>query len=80
MSTIKNTTNTIKNTISKGSLVKARMHGGCIEDRIVWDVDGDTYYLCTNRCYEKLCNGDHSTRPIGYPFGALVIEGSEQNA
>ncbi|CAA0112330.1 Uncharacterised protein [Halioglobus japonicus] len=80
MSTINDTTNTTKNTITRGSLIKARMHGGCVADMVVWDVEGETYYLCTNRCYEQLSSGDHSIRPIGYPFDALVLDCGEKNA
>lgn len=74
MSTTKNTTNTTKNTTEKGMLVKALVHGGGVRDMIVWDVEDETYYLCTSKCYENLSKGDFSTRPIGYPSKALIFE------
>ena len=52
---------------NRGKPVKALAHGGHVIDRIVWEESDDLVYLCTQQCYDQLCVGDMSRRPVGFP-------------
>lgn len=52
---------------NRGKTVKAVAYGGRVITRIVWEEANDLVYLCSQRCYDQLCTGDMSIRPVGFP-------------
>lgn len=52
---------------SKGKAAQALDYRGRTIKRIIWEVTDELVYLCTQRCYEQLCSGDMSIRPVGFP-------------
>ena len=66
MSSVQNTTQVTQNTENRGKRVLANMFGGVTAERVVWEEDGDTVYLCSEKCYKQLLDGNGENQPIGF--------------
>lgn len=51
----------------KGDKVIVRTYGDNPLIRRVWDVEGDTVYICSDRNFERLMVNDSSGSYIGFP-------------
>ncbi len=69
---MQNTTKNTENTEKNGALVKVKVFGGDIVDRVVWSVESDIVYLCTQRCYDSLICGKSTNNPIGFPINDVI--------
>lgn len=68
----KNTESIVQNTENRGMRVKVRVCGGDVVERRVWERSEDVIYLCSERCYEWLINGDNYRNPVAFPESAIV--------
>lgn len=73
MNSSKNTTLHNLKSMKPGSLVEAYDCDGRIWERIFWELDGDTAYLSSSDCYERMLNGDTEARPVGFLVSDLVL-------
>ena len=71
-SIVANTTPNLPNEENRGKAVNAVTYGGQVIERIVWDEADDLVYLCSQRCYYQLCDGDMSIRPVGFPRASVM--------
>lgn len=65
----KNTTHDTENTeniYNRGEKVNVRVFGGAVVERRVWEEVGDAVFVCTDRCYENLLQGNFEIRPVGF--------------
>ncbi len=69
---VEGTTPNLSGAENRGKVVKATAHGGRVIERIVWEETDDLVYLCSQRCYDQLCTGDASIRPVGFPRGDVT--------
>jgi len=62
----------------RGSVVIVRAFGGQRLVRRVWDVKGQTVYVCDERGFERLLSGDPDAMPVGFPaVDVFEHEGAE---
>ena len=63
------TTGSVRNTeLSPGDLVEVAMAGGTVAERVVWKVESDLVFVCTDKTYERLQRGTDAALPIGFPL------------
>ena len=60
------------NTESRGKKVKVRVFGGKIVDRVIWEKVGSVVFLCSERSYQWLLDGEDCPQPVGFPEDAIV--------
>ena len=69
----KNTTLRIAKSLSSGDMVKVVVYGGEVSEKVFWDLDGDTAYISSRACYERMLEGDLDARPTGFLINDLVL-------
>ena len=62
----------VKKTEIRGTKVKVRVFGGKIVDRVIWEKVGSVVFLCTDRSYRWLLDGEEGPQPVGFPEDAIV--------
>jgi hypothetical protein len=69
MRIVRNTTISVQNEdFVRGDSVEVDLAGGKQAERLVWEVVGNTVYVCTEKTYERLLRGDMAALPIGFPM------------
>ena len=74
MISVQNTTKNTESTESmknRGVTVSVKVFGGDVVSWRVWEEVGDAVFVCTDRCYENLLQGNFETRPVGFPKQAI---------
>ena len=69
----KNTTLRFAKSLNSGDIVKTVVYGGDIAEKVFWDLDGDTAYISSRACYERMLKGDLDARPTGFLINDLVL-------
>lgn len=70
MESVQNTTSSVRNEdLLPGDVVEVSLAGGLEAERIVWRVEGDVVFVCSQTTYERLQRGDTAAQPIGFPIG-----------
>lgn len=58
--------------LGPGAVVEVFDCDGRVWERVLWEVDGDTAYLSSADCYQRMLDGDAEARPIGFLISDLV--------
>lgn len=74
MKSVRNTTSSVRNEdLLPGDLVEVSLAGGHDAERVVWRVDGNIVFVCSQTTYERLQCGDMAAQPIGFPIGDVRV-------
>lgn len=70
MDSVQNTTVSVRNEdLIPGDVVEVALAGGHAAERLVWKVEGEIVFVCSETTYERLLCGDMAAQPIGFPIG-----------
>ncbi len=72
MHSVQNTTFSVINTEPRGQHVTVTDAFGRSLDRVVWDIVGDTVYVCSPRCFQWLLDGETQINPVGFDRSKVV--------